>query len=121
MNRAALTLIACLAMLDTAAAQRTLEVVESAGEFALSQLDLPASDTGTLALKPCAGCPAQFHRVTPATKYVVNGGELTLADFAVVVDEIRATRNADERRLVGVFVDRTSHTVTRVALHKAAR
>jgi hypothetical protein len=116
MNRTALTLIACLATLNTATAQRTLEVVESAAEFALSHVDLPASESGTVTIKACGTCPSEFHRVTSATRYVADGRELPLADFVGVADEIRATGNADQRTLVGVFVDRASGNVTRIAL-----
>jgi hypothetical protein len=120
MIRAALVLIAGLAALTTAQAQRTLEVVESAGEFTLNHIDLPADGTGSLALKPCTSCETTFHRVTPATRYVVNGSELAFVDFAIVVEDIRAA-NAEQRALVGLFVDRASQNVTRVLLFNPLR
>ena len=120
MNRAALTLIASLCVLNTAVAQKTLEVLESAGEYLLSHIELPTTDTGNLTLKPCATCETQLLRVTPATQYLVNGSALTLADFAPVVDEMREG-NADRRTMVGLFVDRASHTVTRVMVVKPAQ
>jgi hypothetical protein len=121
MNRAALTLVACLFALNTAVAQKPpVRVVESAGEYLLSHLDLPSSASGSLALKPCAACATQSLNVTPATEYNVNGSRLTLADFAAVVADLRQ-RNADERTLVGMFVDRASHNVTRIYLYKPAQ
>jgi hypothetical protein len=120
MKRAALTLIACLCTLNTAVAQRTLEVLEGVGEYLLSHIELPSDDTGSLTLKPCASCPTELHRVTPATKYVVGGSQLALADFAAAVGEIRADGNADQRTMVGIFVDRGSHTVTSVVVFAPA-
>lgn len=115
MNRATLTLIACLCAANTAVAQKTLEVLEGAGEYLLSQIDLPSGDNGSLALKACASCETDYHRVTPATKYIVNGSQLTLVDFKAVVDEMR-NDNVDDQTMVGLFVDRASHNVTRIML-----
>jgi hypothetical protein len=120
MFRNALILVAGIAAMHTAAAQRTLEVVESAGEYPLSQLDLPANGTGSLAVKPCTGCQTTFHRVTPATKYLLNGSPVAFADLAVVIEEIR-TAGAEDRTLVGVFIDRASKDVTRILLHNPLR
>jgi hypothetical protein len=120
MIRTALILVAGIAAVNTASAQRTLEVVEGAGEYPLSQLELPADGTGSLAVKPCTGCQTTFHRVTSATKYMLDGSPVAYADLALVIEEIRAA-GADERTLVGVFIDRASQDVTRILLHNPLR
>ena len=117
MNRAALTLIACLFALNTAVAQKTLEVIEGAGEYLLSHIEVPANTTGSLELKPCVTCATQLLRVTESTQYHVNGSRLPLTEFAAVAAELRAG-NADRRTLVSLFVDRESHNVTRVFLFR---
>ncbi len=121
MNRAALTLIACLFALNTAVAQKApVRVVEGAGEYLLSHLSLPANATGSLGLKPCATCATQPLRLTSATLYGVDGDKLAFADFAAVVAELRQG-NADERTLVGLFIDRETHNVTRIFLYRPAQ
>ena len=121
MNRAALTLIACLFALNTAVAQKApVQVLEGSGEYLLSHLDLPDNDSGTLGLKPCASCATQQLRVTPQTQYAVDGNKLTRADFAAIAAELRSGR-ADERTLVGLFVDRATKNVTRIFLLKPAQ
>jgi len=121
MNRAALTLIACLFAVNTAVAQKEpVRVVEGAGEYLLSHLDLPSNATGSLGLKPCATCSTQSLRVTSATQYHVNDSQVAFADFAAVVAELRR-RNIDQHTMVGLFVDRASHEVTRIYVYTSAQ
>ena len=55
--------------------------------------------------------------MTAATQYQVNGSQVAFADFVAVVADLRKG-NADEHTMVGLFVYRASHNVTRIALFK---
>jgi hypothetical protein len=121
MNRALLTLVACLFAVNTAVAQKEpVRVVEGAGEYLLSHVNLPAGGTGSLGLKPCATCSTQSLHVTAATQYHVNASQVAFADFAAVVAELRKA-NADEHTMVSLFIDRASHEVTRIYVYKPAQ
>jgi len=75
-----------------AAAQFT--TIEQAYEVALSNVRLPQSESGTIAFKPCDSCQFQTERVTPDTRYLVNGHALPLAKFRIAVSRV-ADRDAE--------------------------
>lgn len=79
-------------------------------EVDLVFLRLPGSASGTLSFSDCAECDSQTIRVTPATRYVVNKRDVTLADFR------RAVAGVVDRSdtIVDVFHDLESDTVIRV-------
>ena len=110
-----------LASFNAAHAVRVLEAMENGVELALSDLRLPTSDTGNVSYTACATCRVTVHRVTPATRYFFNGGELAFADFLRVAGEIDAIRNGAETTLAGVFFDIQTGRVTRITLHRRAQ
>jgi hypothetical protein len=79
-------------------------------EVDLVLLRLPGTESGTLAFSDCADCDSLTIRVTPATRYTVNGRDVLLADFRRVVAGIRNR----EDQIIDVFHDLESDTVTRV-------
>jgi len=79
-------------------------------EVELSNLTLPASEGGTLAFSDCADCDSQTIRVTPATRYTVNGRDVLLADFRRVLAGIRNR----EDQIIDVFHDLESNIIIRV-------
>ena len=121
MIRTILTAAILLACFNAAHAVRVLEAVENGVELALSELKLPTGETGNVSYTACTTCRVSVHRVTPETRYFVNGAELALADFLRIADEIDAIRNGSETTLAGVFIDIQSGRVTRITLHRRSQ
>ncbi len=84
----------------------TLEVYE----VELTYLRLPGSANGTLSFSDCTDCKSQTIRATVATRYIVNGKDVSLVDFRRVVSGI--TNREDQ--IIDVFHDLESDTVTRI-------
>jgi len=93
--------------LTAAADFRTITEVH---EVNLIFLRLPGTQSGTLSFADCADCDSQTIRVSPATRYVINGRTVSLADFKRAVAGITNRRDTD----IDVFHHLESDTVTRV-------
>ena len=93
--------------LTAAADFRTITEVH---EVNLIFLRLPATSSATLSFAECADCDSQTIRVNPATRYVINGRSVPLADFK------RAVARITNRKDISVDVSHhlESNTVTRV-------
>lgn len=67
------THFACLLalLLAAGAGHAALKTIEEAFELILGQVTLPASDTGTLVVRRCAGCKPEVLRVDAATRYLL--------------------------------------------------
>ena len=89
----AITLI-CLG-LSAAAEDRIITV---AYEIALSDFQAPVTQNGGATFKTCATCERIIVRVTPATRYSINGKSVRLDDFR------KAVRQASDRDNKGVIV-----------------
>ena len=87
----------------------TMEVYE----IGLINVRLPGTEGGTISIKHCNDCEAQLLRVTAATRYVVNGRGVRLADFRRSLSSIRNRGDVD----IDVFHDLRSNTVTRVRVN----
>lgn len=98
----------CLAM--PAAAQFT--TVQKAHETVLSGIRLPASESGTLAFKPCRSCEWRTVRVNGETLWLVNRNSLTLADFRRAVDSLTDR----DHRSVTVKHHLENNVITKVAI-----
>ncbi len=81
-------------------------------EVELTYLRLPTSANGTLSFSDCTDCDAQTIRVTVATRYILNGRDVMLADFRRAVAGIR--NRSDQ--IIDVYHDLESDTVIRVNL-----
>ena len=79
-------------------------------EVELTHLRLPGSTSGTLTFSDCTDCNALTIRATAATRYIVNGKDVSLADFRRVVAGIR--NRSDQ--IIDVYHDLESDTVIRV-------
>lgn len=90
----------------TADFRTTMEV----HEVELVYLRLPGTESGTLTFSDCEECESLTIRVTPATRYTLNGRDVALADFR------RAVASIVDRQytIVDVFHDLESNTVLRV-------
>lgn len=121
MIRIAATVLLLMGSIEAAWAVRVIEDVENSVELTLAELQLPASESGSVSFQACARCRTSVHRVTAATRYLIDGRDVTLADFLRAAQELRAIGNADQRTLAGVYFHVTSKEVTRIALHVPKR
>ena len=88
----AVTLI-CLGL--TAAAED--RIITLAYEISLSNFNAPVTANGGVTFKECATCEQIRTRVTPATRYAVNGKTVRLEDFRKAVGQVR---NPDEKLVI---------------------
>ncbi len=103
-----LLVLTILGLSLTAAADfRTITEVH---EVDLIFLRLPGTPSGTLSFAECADCDSQTIRVIPATRYLVNGRTVSLADFKRAVAGI--TNREDT--VINVSHHLESNTVTKV-------
>jgi len=72
-------------------------ILSLAYELALSDFQAPVTQNGSAAFKTCDTCERKYVRVTPATRYSVNGKVVRLEDFR---DAVRRVRNRDEKGVV---------------------
>ena len=79
------------------AAAQFVTIVE-AHEVALSEIRLPGHPAGTMSFKACKECEYQTVRVSPNTRYVVDGKSVTLEKFR------RAAATVRERSMKAVTV-----------------
>ncbi len=79
-------------------------------EVELIYLRLPGTVSGTLTFTDCEKCDSLTIRVTPATRYTVNGRDVELAEFR----RIAAGITDRSYTVVDVFHDLESNTVLRV-------
>lgn len=85
----AVTLI-CLG-LSAAAEDR---IISLAYEVTLSDFNAPVTANGGVTFKECAKCEQIRTRVTPDTRYAINGKSVRLEDFRKAVGQVR---NPDEK------------------------
>ncbi len=71
----------------------TGQVVSQAYEIALDDFRAPVSQHGVAAFKECADCERLLVRVTPATRYTVNGKSVQLDDFRKIVGPSGSRKN----------------------------
>lgn len=113
------TLAAAVALMcGNAFGARTLEPIEGAYELRLIDVVLPASPLGSLIVRSCTACDPVALLVDGNTTYsLVGQAPITLADFTVVAEQLRASQGEDAS--VGVFYDLGTQRVTRVVLFPA--
>ena len=70
------------------------EVVSRAYEVGLDQFQAPATPNSQASFRPCPECDRQSVRVTPETRYSVNGKALALTDFRKALLLVQDRRNA---------------------------
>jgi len=59
----------------------TGQVVSQAYEVGIEDFRAPVSQNGVAVFKACADCERRLVRVTPATRYSINGKSVQLDDF----------------------------------------
>lgn len=75
------TLIIAVALILSAASAADIRTIQLAHEVALSDLQLPPSESGSIGFKPCADCEYRSRQITVETLWSINGRRMSLADF----------------------------------------
>ncbi len=81
---ALLLIAASVAVADDYPATRTFEAQ-------MNSVRMPVSPNGTVTLRECDSCAFESVRVTPRTRYHVNGKTLKFSDFLAVLKDLRAS------------------------------
>lgn len=81
-------LIAALLSLSLSAAADFTTIAE-VHELALSDVRIPATPSSGIVFRDCADCEMQVIRVTPSTRYTINGTAYDLKEFRRRVFDIR--------------------------------
>jgi len=110
-NLIALTLAAAL---WSGMASSAMENIENAYETDAAHVRLPSNASGDLAIDPCPTCESVRLRVNAQTRYLLGRSAVSLAAFRQA-----ATAAGAEQRLMVVFYDLRSNTVTRIVLGAA--
>jgi hypothetical protein len=69
-------------------------VISRAYEIGLDQFQAPATPNSRAFFRPCQECDRQSARVTPDTRYSVNGKAVGLTDFRKAILLVQDRRNA---------------------------
>ena len=63
-------------------------IISLAYELSLSDFSAPVTQNGGATFKTCATCERIIVRVTPATRYSINGKSVRLEDFRIAVRQV---------------------------------
>lgn len=108
-----LSLFGLALALTAVPAQATLRIVEQAVETSTLSVSLPDSNVGSMAVKSCPSCTPILLRLTPQSRFLVGGAEVSYPEF------ISLARGASDRNL-GVFYDGKERTITRLSMSGTA-
>ncbi len=91
------TIILALAALTAfgQTADADFKTVARAYEVKLNDFRAPVTTSGSLAMRECSECPMQSLRVTPDTRYRVNGNAVDLKEFRRLVLAVRDRNRPD--------------------------
>jgi hypothetical protein len=93
MNKLKILTLALLCFAGSATAIEG-EVISRAYELGLDQFQAPATPNSRVSFTPCPDCERQSVRVTPETRYSVNGKAMELTDFRKALLLVQDRRNA---------------------------
>ncbi|MDX2410619.1 MAG: hypothetical protein QNK34_01565 [Woeseiaceae bacterium] len=71
------------------------QVVSQAYEVAIGNFRAPVSQNGVAVFKECDDCESRLVRVTPATRYSINGKSVQFDDFRKTVGPAGSRRRGD--------------------------
>ena len=111
--------LATLLVLSSPQASATLGVIEQAYELNRSQVQLPTTPEGGLAVRPCPGCRPVILRVNAATSWFASPGTRQPAGQAAVLAAFRVAAT-NPNALVYVYYEPQTLRVKRVVLDAPA-
>ena len=89
-----LALLTALVSAQRAAAE--FRTIELAHEVPFEDLGLPGASYDTMSFRECGQCELITLKVTPATRYILNGQALDLGNFGVEMQRIRSQAIAEK-------------------------
>ena len=84
---------ACVLLMLSLPVAAEFKTVSLAYEITLSDFRVPATPSSGVILRECADCEMRAIRVTPHTRYLVNGQAVELKDFRKAVFQVRDRQN----------------------------
>jgi hypothetical protein len=106
--RIALSVVGLAALLTTATAGATLNMVEQAIETSTMATSLPDDASGSIAVSSCAGCKPMLLQLSSKSQYFIGKTPVTYA-------ELRAAANNSSRQL-NVFYQAKDRIITRLVV-----
>ena len=106
-------LFAALASITATQVSAELKTVARAYEVELSGFEAPQTPNSLVAFKACAGCDAQYLRVTPKTTYIINRQATGLRDFLKTL----AAARKKQRETVIVMHHLESDTISSLSIN----
>jgi hypothetical protein len=103
-----------LAGSSPAASAAGFKVLEQAIETSTFVVSLPDGDTGSMAVKSCMQCKPVLLRLTPHSRFLAGGAQVTYAEFLALA------RDSGEQAL-NIFYDRKSGSITRLLMNGVHR
>ena len=73
----------------------TGQVTSQAYEVAIGDFRAPVSQNGVVAFKQCKDCETRLVRVTPDTRYTINGQSMQFDDFRKTIGPAGSRRRGD--------------------------
>ncbi|MEO8464315.1 MAG: hypothetical protein ABI640_03170 [Gammaproteobacteria bacterium] len=116
-----LAILALLGCMGSASAFRVLGQPERPFELTLSQLTLPKDTSGSVTLHEGDTGRVSTRRFVDGAKFVVDGRELSYADFLQIMNDLRVNSTTNDRTVANVYVDVVTERVTRVAVRRPSR
>lgn len=107
-------LVAGFLLLGAQGAMAGLQALERAHELDLAQVSLPLTATGSLGLRPCAGCAAESLQLDEHTEFLILPGTGSTSLEALRREAARLVHRP--RTSLFVFFDPRSGIVRRVVL-----
>jgi len=86
---------------------------EEGYEVALSNMTVPVTSNGSLVFKECADCDSRAIRMTPNTRFIVNGRTVALKEFRKHVFQV----NDRTRVAVAIMHHLESNTIASVSVN----
>ena len=87
--------------------------VQQGYEVSLAEVRLPRAEGGTIAFRECAKCNYQTRRVSPETRWLINGRAVSLEKFRAAVARVQNRK----REAVSILHHLEENRVTEVSVY----
>ena len=106
------TLVAGLLFSLALSANAQFQTMQLAHEVPLNQFVVPVTQNGTLNFRSCSDCQSFSSRLTPQTRFTVNGNAVQLSDFRNAVQNVRNKST----KTVTIVQHLDSNTITLISI-----
>ena len=106
-------IIAALLIGLSQVAAADFRTIQQGYEVSRAEVRLPRSEGGTIAFRECSSCDYQTRRVSPATRWLINGRSVSLEKFRAAVARVQNRRT----EAVAILHHLEENRVTEVSVH----